>query len=328
MLLLVNSLYSQKTIKEYVNDGDKYYKSGKYYAANDSYWNALKFDTTNAEIAYKYAESLSRSLNYCEAQKWYRMTIMQTDTFTYPLCLFKLAVAEKNCGNYEASLRDLKLTKDLQNRIPQLQERKLEIDHELKSVYFALSHQSDSIVYSIYHLPAPVNTDYSEFNPIMTPGNKLVYSSYTQLFTDSFQNIFSQFYVSNIMVVEQSEGGWNQPEKFDEKINSNRWFTANICFANNYRTVYFTRCYDSNGSIGQCQIYSSEKKKGRWSKPKKLPVEINAAASSSTQPFYVEGEEYDILYFVSNREGGFGQNDIWYSILHNFASKQLTCSPS
>ena len=73
MLLLVNSLYSQKTIKEYVNDGDKYFMSGKYYAANDSYWNALKFDTTDAEVAYKYAESLSRSLNYCEEQKWYRI---------------------------------------------------------------------------------------------------------------------------------------------------------------------------------------------------------------------------------------------------------------
>jgi len=313
-MLFVNALYSQKTIKEYVSDGDKYFSEGKYYPANLSYWQALKFDTSNADIAYKYAESLSRSLNYCEAKKWYRVTLTQTDTFTYPLCLYKMAIAKKNCGNYEAAFMDLKRLKRFQNKIPELKALKLEIEHEIRSVNFALAHRSDSIIYSISHLPAPINTNYSEFNPIMTPGNKLIYSSYSQMFTDSFQNIFSQFYISNIMEAELSEAGWNQPSEFSDRINSTRWFTANICFADNYRVAYFTRCYDSDGRVGQCQIYQSKKSGDKWSKPKKLPSEVNASGYSTTQPYYVEGQEYDVLYFVSNRDGGFGKSDIWYSI--------------
>ncbi len=254
-MLFVNALYSQKTIKEYVSDGDKYFSEGKYYPANLSYWQALKFDTTNADIAYKYAESLSRSLNYCEAKKWYRVTLTQTDTFSYPLCLYKMAIAKKNCGNYEAAFIDLKRLKRFQNKIPELKALKFEIEHEIRSVNFALAHRSDSIIYSISHLPAPINTNYSEFNPIMTPGNKLIYSSYSQMFTDSFQNIFSQFYISNIMEAELSEAGWNQPSEFSDRINSTRWFTANICFADNYRVAYFKRCYDSDGRVGQFQNY-------------------------------------------------------------------------
>ena len=317
VFLFISSAYSQKTIKEYTADGDKYYSEGKYYPANEAYWSALKFDTTNAEIAYKYAESLSRSLNFCEAKKWYAVTIEQTDTFTYPQCLYKMAIAKKNCGNYQEALVDLKLLKNHLGKIPEIAVLKREINHEIKSVLFALSHINDTIIYSISHLPAPINTTYSEFNPVMISGNKLVYSSYSQMFTDSFQNIFSQFYVSNIMVVGQSEQGWGLPKYFDEKINSTRWFTANICFSDNYRKAYFTRCYDSDGRVGQCQIYSSDNHNGRWSKPKKLPSEINASNSSSTQPFLVEGQEYEILYFVSNRKGGFGKNDIWYSVVKN-----------
>jgi tetratricopeptide (TPR) repeat protein len=316
-LLITNGLYSQKTIREYEADGDAYFKSGRYYPAVESYRNALKFDTTNTALAYKYAEALSRSLNYCKAAKWYEAVILQADTFTYTDCLFKLAVARKNCGDYHRAKADFERLLSHSSDIKEINSLKPRIEHELSSVEFAIKHINDTVIYTVEHLPAPVNTPFSEFNPVEIPGNRLVYSSYTTMFTDSFQNIFSQFYISRILTTRLRESGWNEPEEFGNKINSNRYLTANICFANRYRTIYFTRCYDRNGMVGNCRIFTSEKTKGKWSKPKELPASINLPGSSATQPYLAEGKDYDILYFVSDRDGGYGKNDIWYSILKN-----------
>jgi hypothetical protein len=52
-----------------------------------------------------------------------------------------------------------------------------------------------------------------------------------------------------------------------------------------------------------------------WGPPVKLPPHINYPDSTNTQPNVgrTSGESNEILYFVSNRPGGKGELDIWYS---------------
>ena len=316
-LLLLFPLFAQgqKSIQEYVEDGDKLMETGHFFAAVESYSNALRFDTTNARINYKKAQALSKSLNFCHAIRFYKSTMRHGDTASFPLAVYDLAVAQKNCGQYEASKQSLQLCLELSEKYASLSERHALLLHELASVEFALAHQNDSVLYEITHLPKQINTVNSEFNPVMLPGQHLVYSSYQTLFADSFSNIFSTFYTSKILESKLSKQGWSEAKSFDKRINSNRWFTANITFDKRYRTAYFSRCYDNNGRIGRCILYTSEWKNGKWQKPKKLPKPINSENSSSTQPFLVDGDDIDILYFVSNRKGGYGGYDIWYSII-------------
>jgi len=315
ILLTISCLYGQKSIKQHVDDGDKYMTQGKYYAAKDEYKTAFLFDTLNVEIAYKYAISLQQSLNFCEAKRWYSYVIHLTDTFHNKQCLYNLAMVEKNCGDYSIALEHLIFLKNSSKKYSFINEYIENIDHEIKSLTFAINHQNDSIFYHIEHLPAPINTENSEFNPVIISGDRLVYSSYSPIFKDTFESIFSQIYTSKILHSELTQSGWKVPENFSSKINSNKWFTANICFANNYSKVYFTRCYDSDGQVGKCSIYSSQKRNGKWSKPDKLPTEINFPNSSSTQPFVASAKEYDLLFFASDRDGGYGKLDIWYSII-------------
>ncbi|RBL90390.1 OmpA family protein [Chitinophaga flava] len=62
--------------------------------------------------------------------------------------------------------------------------------------------------------------------------------------------------------------------------------------------------------VRQLQIYQSVKKNGKWETPVLLPG-INVEGYSSSHAVLSSGG--DILYFVSDRPGGQGQTDIWYS---------------
>ena len=54
-----------------------------------------------------------------------------------------------------------------------------------------------------------------------------------------------------------------------------------------------------------------------WDPGKKLNDEINLKGATNTQPFLAkESNGNEVLYFVSNREGGKGGLDIWYAPLN------------
>jgi hypothetical protein len=50
-----------------------------------------------------------------------------------------------------------------------------------------------------------------------------------------------------------------------------------------------------------------------WTAPERLPDYINEQNVSTTQPNVVVDGNTEILYFASNRSGGMGGMDIWYT---------------
>ena len=78
--------------------------------------------------------------------------------------------------------------------------------------------------------------------------------------------------------------------------------------------LYYTICPQFEDQ-NNCAIYYSEKRGvNAWSDPIKLSETINPPGYSSKHPFVTtndDGEE--ILFFSSNREGGFGGMDLWVS---------------
>ena len=85
------------------------------------------------------------------------------------------------------------------------------------------------------------------------------------------------------------------------------------CFNQEMNKVLFTMWEGSNISK-DCGIYFSTKSsKGEWSKPKELNRTVNLPKSRSMAPYYLE--ETGVLYFSSNRPGGFGGYDLWMANL-------------
>jgi outer membrane protein OmpA-like peptidoglycan-associated protein len=77
--------------------------------------------------------------------------------------------------------------------------------------------------------------------------------------------------------------------------------------------MYFTAC-DRRGNIGSCDIYFSAYNGKTWSQPTNLQRPVNTQYWESQPSVTADGR---MLFFCSNRPGGFGGKDIWYSVINS-----------
>ncbi len=73
--------------------------------------------------------------------------------------------------------------------------------------------------------------------------------------------------------------------------------------------LIFTHCNEDFG-FGSCDLYQTSRIDGKWQKPSNLGKTINSAGWESHPSISPDG---NVLYFASNRKGGFGKSDIWRS---------------
>ncbi|GAA5035054.1 hypothetical protein GCM10011506_28610 [Marivirga lumbricoides] len=75
------------------------------------------------------------------------------------------------------------------------------------------------------------------------------------------------------------------------------------------RVMVFTSC-NRRGGLGSCDLYISFSEDGKWQTPENLGANINSSAWES-QPFL--SSDGRLLIFSSNRKGGYGKRDLYYS---------------
>ena len=122
-------------------------------------------------------------------------------------------------------------------------------------------------------------------------------------------------YDEDLYYSKNYDGFWDESVKFEEPINS-RCGEGSAVVSRDGKTLYFARCKDQDNlldcsdCLGSCDIYYAKKNNDKWGKPKNLGPEINTAFWDSHPTLSPDG---NTLYFSSNRPGGFGLADIWYT---------------
>ncbi|MBX9850711.1 MAG: OmpA family protein [Cytophagaceae bacterium] len=112
------------------------------------------------------------------------------------------------------------------------------------------------------------------------------------------------------------DGFWDEALPFSNVINSG-CNEGSACMSRDGKTLYFARCrvadyqFDCRDCMGACDIYVSHMQDDSvWSVPVNLGPNVNTTSWES-QPTLSHNE--DTLFFASDRIGGFGLSDIWYS---------------
>ena len=126
--------------------------------------------------------------------------------------------------------------------------------------------------------------------------------------TDEWTDMnFSDLFTSRI----DRKGEWSEPVLLDNVeergVNTEANEGAGI-MNSRYSTLYFTRCPNEEKTINGCQIYTSDRTGRVWSEPQMVKLS-NDSSEAFGHPAISESEL--ILYFSSDREGGFGGHDIW-----------------
>ncbi|HWY12088.1 MAG TPA: OmpA family protein [Bacteroidia bacterium] len=116
-----------------------------------------------------------------------------------------------------------------------------------------------------------------------------------------------------------SDGVWGKPENLGPNINTAYDEDAPF-LSDDGNTLYFAS--RGHPGFGNFDIYKSELKDGKWSKPENLGAPINSPAHDI---FMVQNKDGNIGYFSSGRKGGKGDMDIYkINYLSNLNNKECT----
>lgn len=296
-------------------EAQEYYENGYYFKAITLFNKVLQADEQNRAVLLQVGNCYRNLFNYSEAEKYYRQVNEAADG-DYPEALFYLALMEKYNGRYRDALNNFntflakyskKLTVAQRNQL--LPKAKL----EKKGCEFALTEQETVLPnFNFGPLKAPVNSSYNDYAPA-------IYQNDSALVTTSSR------VVSGSALVDESSGegftdnfGWQltdkgwKPNDFNnlDRTTNSRWHDGSGSFNAEGNKFYYTSCF-TNGSTN-CQIFVSEKKKGRWQRPEPLNKNVNRPNSDNRHPQV--SATGDTLFFSSNRSGGQGGNDIWMCV--------------
>lgn len=142
-----------------------------------------------------------------------------------------------------------------------------------------------------------INTQANEYLPCLSVDGQ------TMIFT-RVVNGNEDFYQSH----KNSQGVWEKAMAISE-LNTPLNEGAQTISADG-KTLVFVAC-DYPDSYGSCDLYVSYQSNGIWSKPKNMGIDINTGSWETQPSLSADGK---LLYFTSNRPGGFGDSDIWISI--------------
>jgi outer membrane protein OmpA-like peptidoglycan-associated protein len=152
-----------------------------------------------------------------------------------------------------------------------------------------------------------VNSPTEDYAPSLNMANNLlIFTSKRNVGRD--RNMVRQ-QPNEDLYFSQDEGGyWNDAQSFPD-INT-RYNEGSATISHDGKTLYFSRC-DSPDSYGNCDLFMAiMQPDSSWGEIKNMGVNVNSVAWDS-HPSLSHTE--DTLYYTSDRIGGFGLADIWFT---------------
>ncbi|AMR27359.1 hypothetical protein A0257_09805 [Hymenobacter psoromatis] len=152
-----------------------------------------------------------------------------------------------------------------------------------------------------------INSKFPDYGPALGAADTvLLFSSKRQMGKGVRAKADENLYVSHL----EAPNVWSQAQPLPKPINS-QYNEGSACFSHDGRTIFFARC-ECPTCHGNCDLFTATLgKDGQWSNPKSLGPLVNSPAWDS-QPTLSPKE--DTLYFASDRLGGFGLSDIYYTV--------------
>ena len=304
ILLFTFSTSSAQNNKQYAKAADEAMYNGDYTNAIIYLRHILDNDSTILSIDYKYAEACRLSMDYKTAERWYALINLKDKGKEFPECPFWLGVVRKENGKYKEAKRLFDRYAKKFKKVDNYYTRKAK--NEIVSCDSAIRLVTDSQRVSIVHLNTNINTYDAEFGAYPL-GDSVVYFSSFRADSGDIMNAYLRVFKST-----KDSGNWQLAKQLDTILNSPEYNDGNVCFSTDYKRFYFTRCKYENASKTICEIYVREYNDGIWGTPVRLNDQINLKGYTATQPnIGSNGEDGEILYFVSDRPGGKGKLDIW-----------------
>ena len=218
---------------------------------------------------------------------------------------YMYATVLKENGKYEEAITNYKQFLTESDNEELKKEAKLELDGIM-----GLNSMEQNLDIAVRFAGKEINSPSAESAPQEYRDGTLYYSSFNRKKTIEVGGEEDDYH-AKIYSSAKTDEGYGKPEALGEHINRREFHNSNLSFSPDGRAMYFTRSQLTGSEVTMSKIYVSYRKDEEWSPA----VEVEGINGDYLAQHPCPGELYgnDVLFFVSDMEGGHGGSDIYYA---------------
>lgn len=289
---------------------DKTLQLAKELEAKGDYYNALE------KYEEAYDESQDKNLNYTIAMLQYRLRdykraervfkrVMRKEADKYPDIRYYYGLSLKANEKYDEAITEL------QQFINETSDEKLKEFAEIELTGAEMGQElPPRLDVAVATLGKNVNTKSSEYSPTLD-GSTLYYTTFNADDVIIVNEDTEDYQVRIYQSERDDEGEWQKPKELGQKINRKGFHNSNVHISRD--RMYFTRAQVKGDFLTESKIMISRKGDKGWEGADEV-VGVNGEHIAK-HPMTGELFGKEVLFFVSDMDGGFGGFDIYYATL-------------
>lgn len=300
----------QVNIKKLEKEAYNHAQAGEWYFALPLFTKLSDLDPNNAEYAFTTGECFFNTIDKARGLNYFKQASKQghnSELINFYLgrafhfnLLFDSAIYYYNKFLEESSFNPALNVSNSGHKKP----KALEVQKYIENCYTGMKLVENPVELRIENIGPVINTKFPEYVPVISADEKiLMFTTRRNTTTGKSLDMDGRYYEDIYISKKNNQGEWTIPESIGEPINS-KFHDACIGLSPDGSKLLIY-----NGTNGG-DIFISEFKSNSWSKPKKIGGDINTPFWEGSASFTFEE---DIIYFSSDRPGGFGGSDLYYS---------------
>lgn len=248
-------------------------------------------------------------------EKFFPRVLEICPEYSHPILFYYLGLIEYTYERFDSSLKHFKTFKQMasENSNTVYDSLIMEAENYIEWSEFITVTKSNPVDFR----PRKINniaTNEDEYLPFISLDREKVFFTRRQYVKKNNESTFYDkanvemkelFSMASLQENGLYDKGFPLPEPFNESYNE-----GGATLTADNRDLYYTVCMPKDDYLN-CDIYHSKWLGEYWSDIKNLGNNINTLGTWESQPCI--SPDGKTLYFVSNRGGGYGGLDIWYS---------------
>lgn len=307
---------------------DKFYAESYFYTAAEYYKDAVRQDSSNRYATFWLAMSLLQARDYANAEiffqnfyeikpgektnkkKWDEEDRVLFNKGEY----FYGQVLHRN-GKYNEAIEHL--NKFIRSYEPKDADDKMKKRAELEIAGCEYSKRAPKAKIKVFSAGTGVNKAYTESAPVGIGETELYYAS-SKSGGDTLVFVEGTKAKPMYQIMHSTAQGntWSKGTPVNNKdINDDKYNVGNGAFNASQTRFYFTKCMELDDDRSLCNLYVADYNKGNFSNITRLPEPVNTKEEyTATHPAVRTADDgTEIIYFSTDRPGGAGGMDIWYT---------------
>jgi outer membrane protein OmpA-like peptidoglycan-associated protein len=289
------STHNKKAIKWY-EQGAQLLRERKIEGAIDAFERAVRVDSGFSEAYLSIANAYMLTGEKLQAKPYWTLAIAygkgRSDFHPAYLAMGDICYQQ---GDYECAgthyTQYLTMRGARQDLLP-------EIELRMRNCAFAIKEKEKPHPIQPRMAPDSINAYQYQYFPTLPADGSRMYLTVKQDNT-----------LEDIMVAKRMGEAWSLPISISAQINTPEANEGTCAISGDGRTLVLTACNKKDG-MGRCDLYISYKNGDQWSVPENMGGPVNTAYWESQPTLSADGR---LLVFVSDKPGGMGKRDLYYS---------------